>query len=301
MFGRKGLSPQGQASSLKILVRASSARTEAPDYALACDVVDFVNHALRNCQYERGELPQEALWAYHVDYYVAQVNNGGHGQFAHNSGWEDFVLADIRQGLRAIAAGEALEMFETFLTFAAAEPGRFAGVEERAGFGEEDGFVERLDQRFFAGIGDQIRRALRDWLLRLPMVEFLDAAQYTAAMRTLVDQHPERDSRRAAREEGVQREREADPIYQACNHVCRLTPGEIRFQGWQAGRPMEGGGSVITVATSAGAASVYLLPERAALVMSGEQEPRSKISMAVIAGFLARQGLALPAQVAGEG
>src|SRR3954452_22579319 len=58
---------------------------EKADY-LTGAVVDYVNQIQRVGVFTRGELPAAAMQAYHADYYLAQVNNGGHSQFIGNTG-----------------------------------------------------------------------------------------------------------------------------------------------------------------------------------------------------------------------
>ena len=104
---------------------------------------------MHEAKFRRDELPQDALRAFHVDYYIGQVNNGGHGQFAHNSGWDEYVLRDIGDGLAAIGPAAAAEIFKSLQTYAVREPVRFQRALEAGGFGEIDPFIETLDQRFF--------------------------------------------------------------------------------------------------------------------------------------------------------
>lgn len=75
-------------------------------YALIQAVIDFVNWALSEAFLLGGEFPQEALWAYYADYYRAEVSNGGHAQFVHNSGFTPIVVGSALRGLKAIGADE---------------------------------------------------------------------------------------------------------------------------------------------------------------------------------------------------
>ncbi|WP_461331769.1 DMP19 family protein [Bradyrhizobium diazoefficiens] len=58
---------------------------EKADY-LTEAVVYYVNEIQRVGVYKGRELPAVAMQAYHADYYLAQVNNGGHSQFIGNTG-----------------------------------------------------------------------------------------------------------------------------------------------------------------------------------------------------------------------
>ena len=51
-----------------------------------------------------AEVSQDALRSYFVQYYLAQIENGGFAQFVYNSDWDPNVVAKIRDGLRTIDA-----------------------------------------------------------------------------------------------------------------------------------------------------------------------------------------------------
>ncbi len=50
------------------------------------------------------EISPDALRSYFVQYYLAQMDNGGFAQFVYNSDWDRKVVAKIRDGLRTIGA-----------------------------------------------------------------------------------------------------------------------------------------------------------------------------------------------------
>jgi len=58
------------------------------------------------------EVPQDALRSYYVDYYLAQVNNGGFSQFVWNSKWPPEVVNLVREGLCLMKAEQHLQLFE---------------------------------------------------------------------------------------------------------------------------------------------------------------------------------------------
>ena len=55
-------------------------------YHMSAAIVDYVNDVQQAGVFARHEMPAKAMQAYHADYYLAQVNNGGHSQFIGNSG-----------------------------------------------------------------------------------------------------------------------------------------------------------------------------------------------------------------------
>jgi len=61
---------------------------------------------------EYSEVSVEALYSYFVDYYLAQVNNGGFSQFVYNTGWDAFMVKHVREGLNAMNAKQHANLFE---------------------------------------------------------------------------------------------------------------------------------------------------------------------------------------------
>jgi hypothetical protein len=116
--------PRPSNDARKIIVPENAYRSESPA-ELVQAVVNFVNFALRQAYFNRDEIAQNAMRAYHVDFYLAQVNNGGHAQFAANSNMLDVILKDVGEGLDAMRH-EAAGIYKRFLTFAKAEPARMA-------------------------------------------------------------------------------------------------------------------------------------------------------------------------------
>lgn len=296
MFGRRSVFDTPPSRCPFIIVRQSSLDGGADRYALVQDIVNFVNHATLEVMFHRDELPQDALRAFHVDYYIAQVNNGGHGQFAHNSRWDEAVLRDIGEGLAAIGVTDATEIFKSFQTYAVLEPARFQLTLEGGGFGEIDPFIERLDQRFFDGAGEALAAALRRWVARLPSLRPLDDTQYREAMDNLAAENSDHAARKIENAAAQEQRRNDDPIRQALRLVCHVSPGGVRFEQLLSASQVPGrkeSGVGFRVMTDRGAATVYLLEARASLWFDGEAEPRGKVPIAMVDAFLARQGLAL--------
>ena len=50
------------------------------------------------------EIAPDALRSYFVQYYLAQMDNGGFAQFVYNSNWDPNVVAKVRDGLRTMGA-----------------------------------------------------------------------------------------------------------------------------------------------------------------------------------------------------
>lgn len=69
--------------------------------------VSFLN-ALFSEYLTLGEVSADALRSYNVDYYLAQVNNGGFSQFVYNSRWDPQLIASVRGGMQAMKASRHL-------------------------------------------------------------------------------------------------------------------------------------------------------------------------------------------------
>jgi hypothetical protein len=62
---------------------------------------------------KEGDICEEALISYYVDYYLAEYNNGNFSQFVYNSGWKAELNERIAKGLELIGAKENLKTFQT--------------------------------------------------------------------------------------------------------------------------------------------------------------------------------------------
>jgi len=66
-------------------------------------IIDYVNQ-LVNGLYEYEEINSQAIESYFVDYYLAQVKNGGHRQFFSNSGFNPSINQMVLNGLSNMGA-----------------------------------------------------------------------------------------------------------------------------------------------------------------------------------------------------
>jgi hypothetical protein len=82
----------------------------ADPYDIVYSNIEFVN-ALFGEHLKADEIAPDALRSYYVDYYLAQVNNGGFSQFVYNSHWSALMNGFIRDGLVAMKAVGHLALF----------------------------------------------------------------------------------------------------------------------------------------------------------------------------------------------
>jgi hypothetical protein len=79
-------------------------------YDVVYSNIELVN-ALFGEHLRADEIAPDALRSYYVDYYLAQINNGGFSQFVYNSHWSPLMNAFIREGLLAMKAVGHLALF----------------------------------------------------------------------------------------------------------------------------------------------------------------------------------------------
>lgn len=73
--------------------------------------IDMVNYYF-DYYLNEDEIVVDALYSYYVDYYFAQVNNGGFSQFIYNTDNSDIVKNYVYMGLKAMQADAHLALFE---------------------------------------------------------------------------------------------------------------------------------------------------------------------------------------------
>src|SRR5580693_7923058 len=90
-----------------VIPRDAIEGAQEPDKAVTQAVVDYVNDIQRKGVYPRHEMPAAAMQAYHAEYYLAQVKNGGHSQFIRNTGIAMLptTAGDALAALQAMGAG----------------------------------------------------------------------------------------------------------------------------------------------------------------------------------------------------
>ena len=234
-------------------------------YEVVQSVVDFVNWAGQMAMLNRDEIPREALLAYHVDYYLAQVNNGGHRQFAHNSRMSAATLDDIEAGLNAMGAREFLSIFKDFLALTQSRPDLLAVAMEDSAYKTKTPEFDALDNPFFALDGGKPLLDLNtNWLQSLPNFKALSVAELKDAQDEILSRNPLLAERRAHRIGLREAEEAKDPTYVAIKALC--AKAGLLFEGLNAGSyPDEKGKTFWGVRTSSGVRFALLGPEESIL------------------------------------
>jgi hypothetical protein len=187
-----------QASTLPILVRQSVFNAEDDKEIVSALIDEYVNPLMQRGYYLMHELPANAMRSYHTDYYLAQVANGGHRQFIHNSGVPPLMLKDICEGLAAIALEPYVGIFKDFEAFVTSDPERAARVAEHSNC-ELDPILKDLDDRFFASdCYRTLMPANGRWLKGLPELKVVPDTEFEAAIENLIAANPGGKARKMA-------------------------------------------------------------------------------------------------------
>jgi hypothetical protein len=230
------------------LVNEAALASDDP-YDLVQADIDFVNWAIQQALLTRAEIPREAYLAYHVDYYLAQVNNGGHGQFASNSGMRSNIISDISLGLEIIEAGGFLKIFTQFLeivksnsevasliqsdTESSSSPDQLEKTSER--FKALSKWFGNLDNRFFdLNKTDPLVSRNAGWLRTLPVLKVLPTNLLGTEMAAIIAKNRLFSSRQAKRAADQEAYEARQPMYIAAKALCAAAG--LRFLGFTTGR-----------------------------------------------------------------
>lgn len=180
-----------------IVPRSAVLRASDPEkaYDLVQAVINFINTMMGEGIYSRDEIPAKAMQAYHADFYLAQVKNGGHSQFIHNChGNLKYILADVRAGLTGMKAEKHLSIFERMAAWIGQHPDE---ASKQTGFtGGREPLLDELDSKFYGA--DKITPMIGMsalWIVAWPELRPVDDADYREAMRKSVMMNPLREPR----------------------------------------------------------------------------------------------------------
>jgi hypothetical protein len=134
-------------------IRRKSYDSEEP-YDLVQAAIDVVNALRTYGLYTIYELPGALRQCFHIDYYLAQVDNGGHEQYFKNSRKSVDVHEDVRDGLRALADPRFSQLFDEVYAYATSSKERFEAILARGGFthpehGPVDPWISAKDDEFY--------------------------------------------------------------------------------------------------------------------------------------------------------
>ncbi len=148
------------------------------------------------------EVSPDGLRSYYVDYYLAQVENGGFSQFVYNSRLSDTLVGLIREGLRFMKATRHAELFERGLGLVEKlGPDRLDDFYMSDYFGEnqERDELNAINKDFFKLSEEENLADLNSaWLRGLPDLAVLTIEHMEEEIRERVARQPDREERIAA-------------------------------------------------------------------------------------------------------
>lgn len=146
-----------------IVVSTTSRASDDPVLVIASNI-SFINALLAE-HVRITEVAVDAVRSYYVDYFYAQMMNGGFSQFVYNSRWNPVVVDFVRTGLAAMGAKKELTAFNKGARFVdqAGEAWRAAFL-ARAYFGDNlhrDAYNDALGHKPFVTLQESNARWLR--------------------------------------------------------------------------------------------------------------------------------------------
>lgn len=195
--GGSFLQPQGLLAP-EILVTRNEYEATDPD-VLPEALIQFCNWCIEQAWLVRHEVQPDAWPIYHTSFYVEQVRNGGHGQFAANSGMKPAVLDDVETGLERLGLDYLRGTFLRFRRGLEHDAALKAVVMGGGGFGDIPDFVRELDDAFFASPEHQRFSAQASlWMRNAPSVVALAPRELRARQATILASNRMSVRRRAA-------------------------------------------------------------------------------------------------------
>lgn len=203
-----------------IVPRRSFASSDDGDLVQAN--VNFVNALLRQGCYTRFEISQNAMRSYYVDYYLAQVNNGGNKQFVSNSGWNQYANADISEGLSLMGLDDVSRIFADLSEFVNTSQIEIHLFNPFGDYAKKHlANIEAMDRRFFHNrLNDSITPANARWLRSLPELTVVADDDYEREIITLCEANPQRAARQHERRFAAMEAALRDPLRVAARILC---------------------------------------------------------------------------------
>jgi hypothetical protein len=173
--------------------------------AASGDPIDIIHSNIEfvNAQFSEHltheEVGENALRSYYVDYFLAQLENGGFSQFVYNSRWGD-CIDYIIEGFAAMGAARHLELFENAAEQMAQRPGveglRRFFASDYFGDNEERDILNEFNDAFFAlSDVENLVELNAGWLRHLPELVVLSEAEMREELRQRVEAIPDLEKR----------------------------------------------------------------------------------------------------------
>lgn len=169
-------------------------------YDIVYSNVRFLNGLLER-HLNNAELCPQALTSYHVDFYFAQIQNGGFSQFVYNSRWDPAVVADVGKGLRTIGCSQHAKLFRKCEALLAQFPeGQLEAYLKGEYFGENPvrDELNSYGSQINGLSSEEIVTRNAAWLRKLRNLTVLNQEDFQAAIEHFAALPPDREERRLA-------------------------------------------------------------------------------------------------------
>ena len=175
----------------------------------------------------REEIQRDAWLIYHSSYYIAQVYNGGHGQFAGNSGMKPEVLDDVEAGLERLGLGELHGIFRRFRGALEADRDLKRQTMKGYGFGDVPYVIRKIDDAHEkSGESKRFYPQAASWVREAPTVVALSPREIRARKAAILASNTRLDRRRARASRRSPREVVVDAVLRLWDKTSLMRPGE---------------------------------------------------------------------------
>jgi hypothetical protein len=181
-----------------ILVTKAELDSRDPDL-LVDAVIRFCSWCIEEAGLVRDEVQPDAWLISHSSYYVSQVQNGGHGQFASNSNMNEEMLDDIEGGLARFEVEHLLAIFRRFRSELGRDDALRKAVLTGGGFGAIPEVINELDDAFHHSPDTaRFHQKVAKWLRERPTVLAVNPRELQELQKAIVASNRLLASRRDA-------------------------------------------------------------------------------------------------------
>jgi len=212
----------------EIMVTPEELRSRYPDTMLFA-VVGFCRWCTVEAWLIREEVQPDAWLILHSSSYIGEVRNGGHGQFAGNTGMKPEVLDDVETGLERLGLSDLHAIFRRFRDTLEADPALKRKVMEGYGFGDVPDVIRDLDDAFEKSEDPKrFYPRAESWLREAPTVVALTPREIRARQAAILASNRLLDRRRAeaSRSRRSPREVVVDAVLRLWDKTGLRRPGE---------------------------------------------------------------------------
>ncbi|GAB0152090.1 DUF4375 domain-containing protein [Marinobacterium sp. BA1] len=184
----------------QVTITKESMEDEDP-YGVILSNIDIINDLLSN-HVRHDEICIQSLKSYYVDYYLAQLNNGGFSQFVYNSNWNESMISLILDGLKDIGAVKNLKLFRKSAKIVSGMSKKnFERFLEGEYFGNflQINHLNKFDDNFFTlQETENLLQLNSDWLKSLPSLKVVEQSEREAYIKKLISLVPDLEERSKA-------------------------------------------------------------------------------------------------------